>query len=73
LASGYGFGEGQVFRLAVDENKPLNSRFPGATGALTGAAKLNELDGQQYSRRMARQDYARSAVSQGWLPRLSNQ
>jgi hypothetical protein len=71
LASGYGFGEGQGFRLAVDENKPLNSRFPGATGALTGAAKLNELDGQH--RRMARQDYARSAVSQGWLPRLSNQ
>jgi hypothetical protein len=61
------------FRLGVDENKPLNPRFPGAAGALTGAARLNETDGQQYARRMARQDYARSTVSQGWLPTLSNQ
>jgi hypothetical protein len=62
-----------VFRLGVDENKPLSSRFTGAAGALTGRDRLNETDGQQYARRMARQDYARSTVSQGWLPRLSNQ
>jgi hypothetical protein len=47
-----------VFRLCVDENKPLNSRFPGAADALTGAARLKGTDGQQYARRMAQQDTA---------------
>jgi hypothetical protein len=52
-----------VFRLGVDETKPLNSRFSGAAGALTGAASPNEIDGQQYARRMARQDYAQRKPS----------
>jgi hypothetical protein len=47
-----------VFRLGVDENNLLNSCFPGAAGALTSAARLKETDGQQYARRMERQDYA---------------
>jgi hypothetical protein len=48
----------EVFCLGVDENKPLNSRIHGAAGWLTGAVRLHETDGQQYARRMARQDYA---------------
>jgi hypothetical protein len=47
-----------VFRFGIDENNPLNSRFPGGAVALTGAARLKETDGQQYARRMAQQDTA---------------